>query len=344
MTRNVRVGGVLAVCLTLAACGIVLGPDPSTERGALFDEFWTEFDRHYAFFELKGIDWNGVREVYRPQAIAAANDGAFAQVLGRMIDTLDDVHVSLNVDNIIRHQSGDSATARKTYFAEATVFLNYVTSTKFTPSHRMRYGSYSGLGYVRIPGFGGEGWGREIDLVLREIGDVPALIIDIRDNGGGNDSNGRDIAARFTTQRRTYSYVRFRNGPAHSDFSPLFVGELEPAGAHFAGRVILLMNRLDFSAAEHFALMIRALPQGILVGDTTGGASGNPLKRELANGWIYQLSESITYDLQHQTFEEVGIAPDVVVKQTLEDLNNSSDPVLFKAVELAYAPSLLKSH
>jgi C-terminal processing protease CtpA/Prc len=255
-----------------------------------------------------------------------------------MIDTLDDVHVSLTLGRLARYQSGDSATARRTYFAEATVFSNYVVSPKYTPSQHLRYGTYAGLGYVRIPGFGGAGWGKEMDIVLRALGDVPALIIDIRDNGGGNDGNGRDIAARFTTQRRAYGYVKFRNGPGHGDFSPLFVGEIEPSGIHYTGRIILLINRQDFSAAEHFALMIRSIPGALLVGDTTGGASGNPLKRELSNGWLYQLTESISYDLQRHTFESVGIAPDVVVKQTLDDLNNSSDPVLFKAVELAYTP------
>ena len=344
MKRTLRAPLAGLACAAVAACGVVLGPDPSTDRAALFDEFWTEFDRHYALFELKNIDWNGVRDVFRPQAIAATSDGAFAAVLGRMIDTLDDVHVSLTVGDVARFQSGDSATSRRTYFAEATVFSNYVVHTKFTPSRRIRYGSYSGLGYVRIAAFGGEDWGKEIDIVIRELGDVPGLIIDVRDNGGGNDSNGRDIAARFTTQRRTYSYVKFRNGPRHSDFSPLFVGEIAPGGVHFPGRVVVLINRQDFSAAEHFALMMRAIPGAILVGDTTGGASGNPLKRELANGWVYQLSESITYDLYHETFEEVGIAPDVVVMQTLEDLNNSSDPVLFKAVELALTPSPLPGH
>jgi len=331
-------------CAAIVACGIVLGPDPSTDRGALFDEFWTEFDRHYAMFELKDIDWDGVRDVFRPQAIAATSDAAFAAVLGRMIDTLDDVHVSLTVGQVARFQSGDAATARRTYFAEATVSSNYVVNWKFTPSRRMWYGSYNGVGYVRIAAFGGEHWGHEIDIVIRELHDLPGLIIDVRDNGGGNDGNGRDIAARFTTQRRAYSYVKFRNGPGHSDFSPLFVGEIAPGGVHYDGRVVVLLNRQDFSAAEHFALMMRSIPGTILIGDTTGGASGNPLKRELANGWVYQMSESITYDLNHETFEEVGIAPDMVVLQTLEDLNNSSDPVLFRAVELAVSPLLLPGH
>jgi carboxyl-terminal processing protease len=337
MMRRLGIAALLGTTVLVIACGMILGPDPATNRAALFDEFWNEFDRHYAMFELKDIDWNGVRDVYRPQAIAATTDDAFVTVLGRMIDTLDDVHVSFTVGNI-RQQSGDSATARRTYFAEATVFSNFVPSTQFTPSKHMRYGLYGGVGYVRIASFGGEDWGHEIDIVLRAIGNAPGLIIDIRDNGGGNDSNGRDIAARFTTERRAFSYVKYRSGPAHSDFTPLFVGEIEPAGVHFGGRVVLLTNRLDFSAAEHFALMIRAIPGAVIVGDTTGGASGNPLKRELSNGWIYQLSESITYALNKQTFEEVGIAPDIVVKQTEADLNLSSDPPLFKAAEIANTP------
>src|SRR5581483_10994423 len=72
-----------------------LGPGPSLDRGALFDDVWHQFDLHYSFFELKGIDWPAVRDRYRPQAVAAPNDSAFARVLASMLDELRDVHVTL---------------------------------------------------------------------------------------------------------------------------------------------------------------------------------------------------------------------------------------------------------
>lgn len=308
---------LVASLTTLAACGVVLGPDRDSSL-ALFDEFWGEFDRHYAFFELKHIDWNGVRDVFRPQAASATTSAELAAVLGRMIDTLNDVHVSLTTPTA-RFQSGDSALVAETNYLDLVVQLNYVLYDT-TPSKRIGYGTIQpGIGYMRIESFSGSGWGQETDFVLRELSaylPLRGLIIDVRDNGGGNDSNAREIAARFTDERRPYAYVQYRNGPAHTDFSPRRLAYIDPARVHFSGGpVVVLTNRKAFSATEHFALMMRAIPGVVLLGDTTGGASGNPLQRELSNGWIYQLSESIAYDLEGKPFEEVGIAPDVVVKQ-----------------------------
>lgn len=315
----------------LSGCGVILGPDAPRDHAALFDQFWAEFDRHYAFFELKRVDWAGVRDVYRPQAIAATTDGAFADVLGRMIDTLDDVHVSLFTPGRT-YQSGDSATSVHTYYDESTT-RSYVPQWRSTPSRQMRYGLVAPrVGWLRVPQFAGTGWGDETDIVLRELGALDGLIIDVRNNGGGSDTNGRDIAARFTDKRRGYAYVKYRNGPAHSDFSRTWRNEIAPAGTHFGGVVVVLLNARCFSATEHFALMMRAIPGVVLMGDSTGGASGNPLQRELSNGWTYRLSESIAYDLDMKMFEEVGIAPDVIVRPTLGDSLARRDVELERAI------------
>ena len=65
----------------------------------------------------------------------------------------------------------------------------------------------------------GENWGRNIEIALTEMGNIQGLIVDVRNNDGGNDRNAKDIAGRFTNERRLYRHVQWRNGPDHSDFT-----------------------------------------------------------------------------------------------------------------------------
>ena len=57
----------------------------------------------------------------------------------------------------------------------------------------------------------------------------------------------------------------------------------------------MLSNRRLHERGEDFILAMRIIPAATVVGDTTIGASGGPLVRELANGWTYQLSQWIEY-------------------------------------------------
>ena len=109
---------------------------------------------------------------------------------------------------------------------------------------------------------------------------------------------------------------------------------LEPTGKRqFLGPVAVLTNRRTFSAAESFVLAMRTLPQVTLVGDTTGGGSGNPLFREMPNGWSLSVSRWLERAPDGTTHEGRGIGPHhhTIIAAHLIGL---SDPILLKAVEI----------
>jgi C-terminal processing protease CtpA/Prc len=80
---------------------------------------------------------------------------------------------------------------------------------------------------------------------------------------------------------------------------------------------------------------MRAIPKVTVIGDTTAGASGGPIPRELANGWSYELSEWIEYLPSKQMFEGIGLAPDVFVRATAWDVANGKDGAIERALALA---------
>lgn len=333
MTATVRRLLTLGALALTAACGRwVVGPERDADPARIFDLVWHDFDAHYSFFELKGIDWDSLYAVYQPQAARAANDNDLFDALSGLLGALEDVHIVLHTGLRTYHYSLPASET----FSPNLVFDRYVRGAEETESGWIRYGRCAAdttVGYLWISSFTGAGWGAEIDDVLASLGDVRALIIDVRDNGGGDMENAREIAARFADRERTFAYVRYRNGPHHSDFTDYLAQTIAPAGAqHFTGPVVVLTNRAVYSSAEEFVLAMRALPTVTVLGDTTGGASGSPLVRELPNGWTYQISQWIEYTLDRRTFEGVGLAPDTVVLGSRRAIERGYDRALVAAL------------
>ena len=68
------------------------------------------------------------------------------------------------------------------------------------------------------------------------------------------------------------------------------------------------------------------------MGDYTAGASGNPRFIELPGGLSVSLPRWIALDADGQPFEEVGLAPDILIQPDPEDFTPDSDPVLEAAL------------
>lgn len=333
---------LLAACCT-ACAEPSLAPAAGTTRGDLFDAVWREFDLQYSMFALKGVDWDSARAVYRPRALAAPTDAALASVLGAMLLTLHDRHVSLSPKGAGPTISFRTATdSAPSTFDEALVERRYLSNGGTSSGGHVRFGIVTpGVGYLRIASFEGAGWAGEVDAVLRALGTVASLIVDVRSNPGGGHDLAVDIAGRFADRTRTFGMVRIRNGPRHDDLSAPIAEVVRPAGPkQFAGPVYVLTDRKVYSSAEDFVLAMRALPQVVVVGDTTAGSSGRPITRELPNGWTYRLSTWIELTPAGDPVEDAGLAPAVHVASRRDDLLRDADPVLEAARALATGGSV----
>ncbi len=332
----VKALALFAAC-AVAGCTAIVGPEPSTRPDAIYDEIWQEIDRHYSFFALRPVNWDSIGAANRPAP--TVSPAQLQTAIRGMLAPLDDPHVTFRTapEGPV-FQSGATRAHPVTFF-DMGIVSEYVPSLQTTPSGRMRFGKASPtIGYVRIPNFGGDGWGREIEDVIAGLGAITGLIVDVRSNGGGDNSIAAEIAGRFTSTRHLIGYYRYRNGPRHADLTGFIAHELAPRGDRFAGRVMVLTDRGVASSSEDFVLMMRPIPGTTVIGDTTMGASGNPLMRELPNGWLYQLSEWIYYTPDKQPFEWVGLAPDIVVKATQEDFSARADRVLERAIAELSSP------
>lgn len=326
---------LIAVLVAASGCSdALLGPQSNPSRADIFDQVWSETDQHYSFFEYKHINWDSLRAVYRPLALSAPNDASLASIIGRMLDALKDVHVSLDADRLTYRYLCPWDTAQIYFNAQLTEtrYLQHPT----IKAHLVYGYVRPSVGYLHITDFQDEGWEGDVDAALQAMDSATTMIVDVRDNFGGEDGLAIAIAGRFADAGHDYGFLRLRNGPGHGDFTPYISEHVSPLGHHFSGAVYVLTNRRVFSSAEDFVLAMRTFPNVKVVGDTTAGASGGPLVRELPNGWTFQISEWMEFTPDKQTFEGIGLAPDVVTKSTAAAFYAGSDVTLDRALSLVH--------
>jgi C-terminal processing protease CtpA/Prc len=171
-----------------------------------------------------------------------------------------------------------------------------------------------------------------LDFVLNRFQDTKGLIIDIRHNGGGDPNNGLRILERLISQRtHTYS-AKYKNGKGRQDYTKNFKAHVEPDGnVRYEKPVIVLTNRLTYSAANMFAAQTKAFSNISLMGDTSGGGGGIPASYELPNGWAFRYSASIM-SLPNGFIIENGIEPDFKVSMDEDQAKNGVDSILEEAL------------
>jgi hypothetical protein len=319
----------LAVALAIVACRE--GPTAPSTPIEMFDAFWATFDREYSYFAYKGINWDSLRTEFRPRATMAESEEALISILKQMVAPLRDVHV-----RFMPPDGGSEAS----YLPTATVNWNggiwhdrMVSCGFVQPNPELGYCRMSGFGYVFV-----WSWNSalltvaDLDAVIDRYLDAPGLIIDVRANGGGTDALALALAGRFAQDRTTIGYVRFRNGSDHNDFGTEITRRVSPRGSfQFHKPVIVLAGRGVFSSSETFISAMRELPNVTVMGDTTGGGSGNPSQHRLKT-WGYTVSRWIEWTADRRVIEWKGIPPDVVVAWDKMRVSEGRDPVIDAAL------------
>jgi C-terminal processing protease CtpA/Prc len=280
-----------------------------------FEALWQILDEHYCFFDYKqheyGLDWNEVYHKYKVRVDDKMNEDQLFEVLCNMLSELRDGHVNLTYSmDYGRYWAWQEAYPKN--FNDSLERRYLGTDYKIASGLRYRILD-DNIGYIRYESFQqpiGEG---NLDDVLAYLALCRGLIIDIRNNGGGDLTTAELLAARFVHEKTLVGYMQHKTGTGHSDFSDMEPQYLEPSrNIRWHKGVCVLTNRSVFSAANTFAVMMRALPNVKIVGDHTGGGSGMPMSNSLPNGWSVRYSACPMYDRDRQQ-TEFGIVPDIQV-------------------------------
>lgn len=316
-------------------------PEPEnrveTNPEYLFDLFWRDVNLTYPFFPLDGVDWQQTYATYRPRVTATTPPDSLFLIFTQMMAPLLDGHASLQ-NSQGRVWTNPEKSAFPNDFSLSVVISRYLKPTD-TTGLRRRNVFVSSLNtpqpvlYAWIPTFTREGIGRSLDSAIRAQGGLQglqAVVIDVRNNGGGLLKESEEVAGLFTQSRTLYGTTLYRNGPLPDNYADPEENFFEPfRGLGFVGKpVFVLTNRYSASASERLRLMLGTRPNTTVIGDTTYGALSPIIPRTLPNGWQYVLTGSVFRDRDGTLWERRGIPPDIRVTSSRFEMNRGTDRVL----------------
>jgi hypothetical protein len=297
----------------------------------MFDAFWATFDRQYSYFTYKRVNWDSLRAVYRPRAEAAGTETILISILKEMVKPLRDLHVWF----VSPEGRVDFPFAPGTIVNWDPFVWSRLTSTCNISFTRPELGHCTmlGFGYVFVRNWNDKSFTiADLDAVIDRYRDAPGMIIDVRPNAGGLDALPLALAGRFAAAQTIVGYVQFRDGPDHDDFAEEVTRRVSPRGTfQFLKPVIVLAGRGSYSSNETFVSAMREMPSVTIMGDTTGGSSGNPAQHRLG-AWQYSVPRWIERTADRRVIEWNGIPPDVVVHWVHSQVSLGQDPVLSAAL------------
>ena len=322
---------ILSALLALTAC--VSEEEYADTPQGNFQALWHIIDEHYCFFDYKskeyGLDWDEVYRRYQPQCNSSMTARQQFEVLTNMLAELRDGHVNLYTAFDMGRYWSWYEEHPANYYDDMT---DKLLGTDYHIANGMRYRVLDdNIAYLRCSTFSSDLGEGNLDNILLYLAPCRALIIDIRDNGGGLITSAEQLAARFTNEERLVGYMQHKTGRAHNDFSPMQEQRLKPTQAiRWQKDVVVLTNRSVFSAANEFVKYMKQCPDVTIIGDRTGGGAGLPFSSELPNGWAIRFSACPMYDVNKQS-TEFGIEPDIHAEITDADRQNGIDTILQQA-------------
>ena len=179
------------------------------------------------------------------------------------------------------------------------------------------------LAYIRISSFMGKNSSEDFRKELLKVQDKEGVIIDLRANSGGLLSNAIQIADMFLYDEIIVSTVD-RDGYKETARSRKAILSEQP--------MVVLINKGSASASEILSGALKDNQRAILVGENTFGKGLVQEVKSLApfgSGLNLTVQKYLTPN--GTDINKKGIAPDIEVKLTEENVKNKDDVQLKKA-------------
>lgn len=324
---------IAAALLLFTSC--IREEEFNNSREDNFEALWSLVDERYCFFDIAekeyGLNWDVVHDKYKPMAETCESDAELFDIMGKMLEELRDGHVNLVSaygtsyywDWKLNHHINFSDSIQRNYLGNNFRLTNGIKYKELADS----------IGYIYVGSFESDFGTSNLTIMLNNLKNCKGIVLDIRNNGGGMLTAAEKLASVFTDERIHYGYIQHKTGKGHNDFSSperLYLENTKTS--KWLRPVVLLTNRGVYSAANHFTMIMRELPNIYVMGDLTGGGSGMPLSRTLPNGWTVRFSACPLLDIDGN-HTEFGIEPDRRVDITEEDWNRGRDTMIESAKE-----------
>jgi hypothetical protein len=356
------------------------GDLPDTTYSQLFGDFWTKMNTNYLYWDIDTTDWERVYRTYRPlfsqlDMHVAADAARAAGYFNTMTAGLTDGHYSITYGGgLFPPTTVIPSLDRKERTAGWHIAYPYlILDTAYLDSGSV-YGSYINQDRQRISAacgfiggnilyfgcdhFGlGQAYKAETPNGVKQAltsffsflqikgSSTRAIILDVRNNPGGDVSDLNFLLGRMITRKKTFGYTKYKSGSGRLDYTPWIIAELEPqpGGVAPAAPLIVLADSYSASLAEAFVMAVKTLPNATFIGETTWGATGPLTTNALYNDGSFTVSSFLSVVtasaafqyIDGKSYEGKGYPPDIPIPFDLVALNGGRDAALEKAISLS---------
>jgi len=337
-----KITAILALIILSSCSKTIIGLDESNSKRNNFEILWNDFDEHYSLFTVRNINWDHLYDTYQPQVNENQSDKELWNIFSSLIEHLDDSHTVLYDGNRNSYRSGYELNEQSiNEFSKELISTKYIEkTTEVTSEDDLLYAKIQdkNIGYIYLGTMDGAN-PSAIDKIVDELETYDAIILDIRQNTGGDDRYSARIAQSFSDGKHLIYTVETRNGPNHHDFdtkTEYFTQFNE--NKTYTKPVIVLTDRKTISAGEIFLLHMKAFVNVTQIGDTTAGDFSTVSNmRFLPNGWHYQYSIQKFLLPNDKSLDGIGHIPNVYVKNTKADIEARNDTVIDAAIDYLFS-------
>ncbi|MBI5476792.1 MAG: peptidase S41 [Ignavibacteriales bacterium] len=220
------------------------------------------------------------------------------------------------------------------------------------------------VAYVAINSFNGKQVVDDFEAVFPELKKrAKGIIIDIRNNGGGNTGYAAQVLSRLTPDNdlvgaswstRVHKpdlmswgkYVNAKDTIGNIENKKMYEianhkyfekgGESNFTFDVNRERIVvpmaILIGHTTFSAAEDFLVFCDNQKHITLIGEATAGSTGNPITWDLPHGGFLSICSKKDIYPDGREFVGIGIKPDIESYLTVEDFRKGRDTVLETAL------------
>jgi carboxyl-terminal processing protease len=202
-----------------------------------------------------------------------------------------------------------------------------------------------GILCLTLDSFGSDDSAERMIADMDNILAAKALVLDVRDNGGGSTEFAGHVLS-FLIDRpvqgskwKTRKYLpAYRAWGQPEQWHEGNHGVIQPhEGKRYGGPVVVLAGPATYSAAEDFVVAFQTAQRGKVIGEPTNGSTGQPLTIKLPGGGGARICTKHDMYPDGREFIGIGVIPDIEVAPTRQDIAAGRDVVLDKALEVLKA-------
>jgi carboxyl-terminal processing protease len=239
--------------------------------------------------------------------------------------------------SLIRGPKGTTVTLQVQRARQAPFTLSIVRDVIRTPSVEARMIEGTSIAYIRLNEFSATAPGEMQTELKTLLAQHPTgLIFDLRQDPGGLLSAALDVTSQFVKPGQIVVVIKDKNGrsvPCADASGRSIECKTKAGGVATDIPMVILIDKGSASSSEIVAAALKDYQRAILIGVTTYGKGSVQIDHTLSDGSELNVTVAHFFSPKNNDINEVGVAPDIEIKITEEDVAAKRDAQLERAIQ-----------